>query len=317
MYFKKELKKLDKKIPVIHFWNEPFLAIVEEYGKKFVLCKPIIYDEPDIFGIAVVFKKNICLRWGLIAPRDMITAWRATEVIRRLSFINIKILESAYYAVSRQPFIGKSSHIEKVTSLIGKDLYDAIMLTPVPEKLIQAMLTEQDTDYPPDLFPITDEVRAGTISWRQEFSDAGVEHPDDADIRLEAKRQLLEKHSKCLESYAVLRQISMDSDLMKYVEKALADIVEMGYDKKCNDRLLIAMSGVIGELRMAENSKPLNEELSDEQILKLQDESIIISASWLIKNPLKGIRYTKDSADRILRRHLVEISEQYYQQCME
>lgn len=288
----------------------PFDAVVEVNGDDIVTCNPVVYDEPDIFGVAVIFNQKLCLRWGLISPRDMIAAWRATEIIRYYKVINEEVLANAFFASSRQPYTDKINEVESVKNAIGMDLYNSIMQKPIPEKIIQAILSEQLTDYPPDLFPITDEVRAGTIFWRQEFAEAGVEHPDDADIRKEAKRLIIKRHSNFLESYAVMRQMTLDSDMMRYVETALANIIDLGFDKKCHDRLLTALAGVIGELSMAEISRPSNEKLTDEQLVELQNISIEISADWLVKNPWNGIKYSKDLANKILRRYLMEIFEE-------
>lgn len=160
----------------IHFENQPFLAIVPEKGESPILCTPVVYDEKFCFGTAILYKDGGGKAWGLIAPRDIIAAWRGTEVLRLLERIEDETLTSVYYTGFRNPdqFDFKRYVIPMIKE-IGQESYNKIMSMKVPEQIIRAILDNQDGDtLSPDTYPITLELRAGTIEWRKEFADYNI-----------------------------------------------------------------------------------------------------------------------------------------------
>lgn len=149
-----------------------------------IQCTPVVYDEKSSCGVGVFFEDGIGQTWGLVIPRNLIVAWRGTEVLRRLDTIEHGTLCAAYYTGVREPHESSMKrYVEPTIAKIGKEAYKTIMSMPVPEEIVRAILDNQRQDFKPNLYPITDEVRAGTIQWRQEFADAGVKHPDAIDAK--------------------------------------------------------------------------------------------------------------------------------------
>lgn len=160
----------------IHFENEPFMAVVKGKGVEPILCTPVIYEEPSRFGIGILYLNGEGKIWGLIYPRSMIVAWRATEVLRHLKRIEDDTLFYAYYTGIRNPSQNDlKNRVEPMISKIGRDSYNKIMSKKVPEKIIRATLDGQKrSGFDFDISSIADEITAGTIEWRQEFVDAGI-----------------------------------------------------------------------------------------------------------------------------------------------
>lgn len=158
----------------IHFRNEPFMAHVADKGSEMIKCTPVVYDDLTNCGVGVFYEDGSGDVWGLLTPRNLITAWRGTEVLRRLDTVEEGTLCAAYTTGERNPHKSDMKRIEPIIEKIGRKAYDKIMSMPVPEQIIRAILDNQQDDLPPDLEPITEEVEAGTIEWRQEFADAGI-----------------------------------------------------------------------------------------------------------------------------------------------
>lgn len=172
----------------ICFRNKPFMATVIERGNGLTVCTPVVYNDLSSCGVGLFFsngRKEIC---GTSKPRDLIAAWRATEILSRINIIKSKTLSDALKAGIRSPtehnpdFV-RSCHrvITKVSPLV----YNEIMKIPVPDQIVKAILDNQHGNprCRPDLGPITDEVRAETLAWRKEFAAAGVEHPHNVNLR--------------------------------------------------------------------------------------------------------------------------------------
>ena len=68
----------------IHFRNQPFMARVDGQGEEPIECTPVVYDTPSTCGVGVLFEDGRGQTWGLLSPRNLIAAWRGTEVLRRL-----------------------------------------------------------------------------------------------------------------------------------------------------------------------------------------------------------------------------------------
>jgi len=167
----------ENKMGKIHFRGVPFVARV--VGQGVIKCTPIVYEIDSSCGIGVLYEDSQKGQtWGLFSPRNIIAAWRGTEVLRHLDLIKDNTLATAYYAGLRDPHDSdKKRYVEPMILNIGRGVYDKIMRMPVPEEIIRVILDNQGDEFPPHLYPIAEEVRAGTIKWRKEFADVGIEHP--------------------------------------------------------------------------------------------------------------------------------------------
>jgi hypothetical protein len=163
----------------VHFRSKPFMARVEGKGDAIIKCIPVVCDEEWKYSVGIVFEDGTMRTWGPVWPRDLIASWRATEILCRLDTLEWDALRVAWHGGRRKPHKCEMAYVESTIAKIGRNAYDAIMSKPIPEMIIRAILDDQE--YDPALYPITYEAQAGTIEWRQEFADAGVEHPDNPD----------------------------------------------------------------------------------------------------------------------------------------
>lgn len=275
----------------IHFQNEPFMARVDGKGDEPIKCTPVVYDEMSNCGVGVFYEDGHGQVWGMVTPRNLIVAWRGTEVLRRLDTIEHGTLCAAYDTGVRDPHESDmKSRVEPTIAKIGRAAYNEIMAMPVPEQIVRAILDNQKDDFAPALYPITDEVRAGTIQWRQEFADAGIKHPDEIDAKERAQEETVAKFERLLASYAGSQSLSRQCMGMNYVEGALLTLVEKGANRSHPDHVLVALAGVVGELAISEFSMtmlpfgPRSREEYKAQMDKTKEKAFDHSASWLASN---------------------------------
>ena len=167
---------------LIHFKNKSFKAEIGWSNGKMIELTPVVCDEQPFgnCGIGLMHHEIVLQMWGLGGPRDLITSWRATEIVRHFTVIDNYTLSKTFYAGRRYKQWNneeKKKYLDPVIVIIGQELYDKIMSMPIPEKIIRAILDNQDLDYCPDTFPIEDEIKAGTVKWRQEFTIVDIKNP--------------------------------------------------------------------------------------------------------------------------------------------
>lgn len=316
----------------IHFRNKPFMARVTGKGDEPIECTPVVYDEMTNCGVGIFYEDGHGQVWGMVMPRNLISAWRGTEVLRHLNIIEHGTLCAAYYTGLRNPHESDmKSHVEPTIAKIGREVYTEIMRMPVPESIIQAILAGNEDDsevaeegkliMKPDLYPITDEVRAGTIAWREEFAKFGIKHPDDVDAKKRAQEETVAKFEKLLASYAKSRNLPRECNGMWNVEGALLTLVDKGADQNHSDYVLVALAGIVGELAVSEFSMsilpfgPGSREGYDAQMDKTKKSAIEHSAKWLASSSghqcfafwrSEKKSFTPSSARELLQRLLVE-----------
>ncbi len=275
----------------VHFINESFMARVPDRGDQPVQCTPFVYDEAFNCGVGVQYDDETGQVWGLVSPRNLIAAWRGTEVLRLLDVIEHGTLHNAYYTGLRNPHSSDLDRVVKPTiEKIGQGEYDRIMSSPVPEAIIRAILDNQSEEYKPDLYPITDEVRAGTIEWRPEFAAAGIAHPKDVDAKARAQEEIIRKFEKLLGSYATSAGLSRQCFGMNHVEGALLTIVDKGANKTHPDHVVVALAGAVGSMATAEFAMvmmPFGPSTKDEAetiLARQKEEALTKAARWLSAN---------------------------------
>ena len=307
----------------IHFKNEPFMAHVAGKGNERVQCVPIVYDELTSCGLGILFRDGTAQVWGMMSPRNLIAAWRGTEVLRRLDTVENGTLCAAYYTGSRDPHgTDIKSHVEPTVAKIGQKVYKEIMSMAVPEKIIRAILDNQKNkdDIAPNLDPITDEVRAGTIQWRQEFADAGIKHPDEIDAKERMQKKIIAEFERLLSSYAANKGMSRHCMGMSHVESAVLALVKKDANKTYSNEVIMALAGVVGELSISEFSMfmiPIRSSRKqyDSHMDETKEKALDNSAEWLAsysnrphiffwKRPQKS--FTHDSAKELLQQLLEE-----------
>ncbi|MEY2664828.1 MAG: hypothetical protein RIT04_636 [Candidatus Parcubacteria bacterium] len=301
------------------------MAQVEDRGDKPIRCTPVVYDENMNCGVAVLYENGGGQMWGLVTPRNLIAAWRATEVLRLLSVIESNTLHASYYTALRNPH---DSDIERsvipMIEKIGRDAYDRIMSLPVPEAIIRLILDGQSQDFRPSLYPITEEVAAGTITWRQEFADAGVEHPDEIEKKAKEQEEIIAKYEALLTSYASHIGIPRRSLGMNCIENALVMVVKKGPEEGCvTNHVTVALAGVLGGVAVASLSALMMSSFLEDDIKghyrEEKEADLNAAASWLSKSsgtplPFPGSLFGMRSGGlsfKKAKRLLCELSEKY------
>lgn len=305
----------------IHFRGEPFMAYVT--GKRdMAVCAPVVYDSGSAHGVGIFLDDGSGVSWGFYFPRNLVTAWRATEVLRHFGILHRDSFYAAYYTGSRNPNkSNRVTYVEPTIAKIGQAVYDEIMAMPVPECIIRAILDNhvEEDFYSPDLYPITDEVRAGTIQWRHEFYDFGVTHPDVVDLEegdWKERRKKLERFDVLLASYAKFRLLSRWDTEMRCVEDAL---ITLAYSndagRQYSNQVLVALAGVMGELTITSrviasppSCTPASYGVYESSMDMPKTQAICTSAHWLA-SVTKGKRFiswrrnrfTFDSAAKLIR----------------
>lgn len=247
-------------------------------------------------------------------------------MLRRFDIITSISLSSAYVTGRRNPHNSdRVAYVEPTIAKIGQAVYDEIMAMPVPECIIRSILDNhvRGDFYSPNLYPITDEVRAGTIQWRHEFYDFGVTHPNAEDLEKrdrKERRKKLERFDTLLASYAKFRYLSRWGKEMEYVEDALI-ILAYSNDtgRRHSDHVLVALAGVMGDLTITSrviashpSYTPASYGVYESSMDMPKAQAICASARWLVSVAKRSRfvfwrrreRFTFDSAVELIRNAL-------------
>lgn len=277
----------------IHFYGEPFMAVVYGRSPDPIPCAPIVIEDLFHCGLGIILADNSAFFWGPASPRDLIISWRGMEFLRRLKKIENGTLAQCYFCATREFFDpDRKRYIGWLIDQIGDRVYEQIMAAPIPEEIIRAILDGQKDEIKPALYPIIDEVRAGTIEWREEFAVAGIRHPDDVDAEKKRNEENIARYESLLASYAISNSWSRDCNGMGNVECALLALIEKGAENRHSMAVIVALAGAVGETASAEFATflmPMRRITGDfvkSQIEKSKQEGIFHSAEWLVYRPL-------------------------------
>lgn len=142
---------------------KPFKAYLHSRGV--VKCTPVIYNDLSGCGTGIMYEDNSGAT-SIIYPRNLIAAWRGTEFIRHFKTIKHETLYVVYYAGMRN--IKNETHLRRILSVVGWKKYEEIMSISVPQIVID-MITKKEAEEPPLLYPLEEEIRAGTIRNEQAY----------------------------------------------------------------------------------------------------------------------------------------------------
>lgn len=160
---------------IIHCRNKAFWAKTDRsFGKPIELVPIIFESSTGNSGVGVIYQEVFLDGYGL-GGKEFITSWRATEMIRKLTMVRQENYAQVFYAARRE--VTEEERIDFVNPIIqeiGQETYDKIMKKPVPEEIIEKVLKSygKGTSYP--IYCIEEEIRAGTITWRDEFSEFNI-----------------------------------------------------------------------------------------------------------------------------------------------
>ncbi len=236
------------------------MAVVEGQGEEPIECTPAVCDEFANCGVGIFYPDGHGQVWGMVTPRNLIASWRATEILQHLDRIEHGTLSYAYTAALRKPHSSDQEKIDAIVEKIGREEYERIMALPVPEVIVRAILDNQekgDDNFPPALWPIAQEVAAGTLEWRQEFFEAGISHPDWDEMRDADNEALIERFESLFQSWSKRRALPRECMGMWEVESALLHVIQHGVEKQHGDKIAFAVATVAAELTSADFTRVL------------------------------------------------------------
>lgn len=233
--------------------ENPLRAHVGDEDSKPVLCTPIIYNDGENCGIGVIVEWDRVLQWGLCEPRDYIASWRAGEILRAFGLITQNTVRGAFYAASRSL---KSKEEQCYTSLviegIGSEKYNNIMSLPIPREVVRTILDDRKIKgLKPSLYPLTEEIEAGTLVWRDEFSEAGVLTPEAHRAKKERCEEMMLETNNHLYSMTNI----IGAERMSMGKHEIRNILVMLFEKKANEKypvyILVAMAVIMSGAAVA------------------------------------------------------------------
>lgn len=168
--------------------------------------------------------------WGLVTPHDLLTCWRGMLILQEVKNLEEGDLCNAYYAGQRNLHESDKYRIDEITAKIGRDKYDAIMAHPIPEEVVSLIIKLTDDGKHIALWPITEEVRAGTLQWREDFTRIGAKHPQEVDDREAAEKRVIRRYDSRLADYAKSHGYPRKCMIMWNIEGVIIDAVEKGIE---------------------------------------------------------------------------------------
>jgi len=307
---------------MILYHGEPFSAQISDSDLP-AKCVPIVYSDGLSMGPGYTCPDTgQSSWWGLAAPIDIITAWRATEILRHVRSIGSSTLCDSYYAALRKPHSSDRERVQRIINEIGTTNHRRIMQMAVPNEIVQAVLDGQSTDMKPALWPITGEVRAGTIRWRVEFELAGVKKPKDVDQADRRAKKIVRSFFFQLFSWSLYRSLPRKCVGMNYVEGALITLVDKGMTGP--KPLVVALAGMVGELATSEFALfiiPVQVYKSQEEARRAQEEKRLKAAEqaarwlherwrWPFSKPAKTREELRDELLSLCDKYLPQKSRQ-------
>ncbi len=236
----------------IIYQGEPFRAYVEGRGEAIQICQASVFNQAFNFGLSVNIRGyNHDLTFDQVWPRDPIAAWRASKMLPLVGRLSAEVLRDAYQAGMRR------SSQQAIARKIGYDNLSYVMKLSVPTEIVRAIIDSQADEFRPDLNLIKEEVRAGTIAWRQFFSHIGIKQPAEDDLKI--REQTIKRFSKLFGSVARTSNWTRTGDFRSAMENALLVLIDKGLDKTEPDNVLVALAFIMATLdsvKLAMNNVP-------------------------------------------------------------
>lgn len=120
---------------------------------------------------------------------DLITCWRAMKLLEFLQHIDRSNLEDAYYAALRHQqaeFAEKADRIIgtlHMMSPLGCNYYYMVLGWQIPAEVSDLIVALWDEGIRCDTASVAEELRAGKLAWRDEFTRMGIQKPRENRVR--------------------------------------------------------------------------------------------------------------------------------------
>ncbi|KKT81978.1 MAG: hypothetical protein A3B07_00180 [Candidatus Yonathbacteria bacterium RIFCSPLOWO2_01_FULL_43_27] len=238
----------------IRFRGQYFKAHVGIKESKPFLCTPIVYNDEENCGVGIIVEWNRVQKWGMYEPRDYIASWRAGEILRELRHINSITVRGAYFAASRSLNSKEEQYCTTpVIEGIGEESYHKIMSLPIPNKIVQVVLDDRkNKSLNPNLYPLTEEIEAGTLAWRGEFSEAGVLTPEQFRTNKKRHEEIKLETDKHLRSMINdIKNIDLTDIGICIIRSTLATLFEKKVNEEYPHYVLVAFAVIMSDAKVA------------------------------------------------------------------
>jgi hypothetical protein len=218
------------------------------YNKQMLVQPGVATTELDMGVFVSLFEKDEpdkvvdAKLWGLVTPHDLLTCWRGMLILQEVKNLDEADLCNAYYAGQRDVHSSDQRGVDEIRGKIGSDRYNAIMSMPIPEEVISLIIKLTDDGEHVALWPITEEVEAGTLQWRDDFARIGAKHPQQVKDREEAEKRLIARYERYLEEYAKAHNLSLDAWGMNGIKGGIVNAVERGLEQTYGEDIVFGVA---------------------------------------------------------------------------
>lgn len=299
----------------------PFRSVDENSGGKTelaTLTPTILRDMDGSYSIGVYVND----KYGLFASfdrfNDIISLWRATEIMPYCKSIDQNIFAYLVAIGSRhsEPTPQLNMILRSVIAAGDYDsIYHNVMEKNVPEEIVRFILDNQNSGFPPSLEVVTEEVRAGTIQWREDFSGFGILRPEEKDVLTKSREAIVARYLNTLNDYALYVEINTKGQEIKIITDQVIELVEKGIEKDHPAPVVVALAAIVGMLSVISSAVivgPSN--LTRERAEHEMRNSVLSNASaWLAKQEKKWWKLRPTDQD-IMEAYfkLEELAGEYY-----
>ncbi|MFZ2025058.1 MAG: hypothetical protein WAV51_02150 [Microgenomates group bacterium] len=275
----------------------PMLVTAWDYHKQ-MLVKPSVGSSELEMGIVIQLfderKPDACITsrfWALVSPHNLICSWRGMLILEQMLTLGDSDMCDAYYAGQRNPHQSDKERVDKVRRKIGDKVYESILNQKIPDEISNLFVELTDKGDSVALWPITEEVRAGTLQWREDFKRIGAKHPSEEDARKTAEEKLLHRYDKYLSDYASEFRYERECMIMWGIEGTIVDAYEKGVEQDYGQDIALGIAivrahGGVAAMAASFFSHGRNPNAVIDQEV---DKETINASNWLVKQFTKGL----------------------------
>jgi hypothetical protein len=268
----------------------PFRAYCEGANGKTelaTLTPAIVRDMEGLLSLGVYVNDRLGLFGSFGFYNDIIAFWRATEIMPYCKEIDEQVFGHLIAIVSRYPGSVPRLNVALRSLIVGNydSIYQNVMEKNVPEEIIQAVLDSQSVKFPASLDAITEEVRAGTIQWREEFVKFGILRPDEKDVLTKSRQAIAARYLNSLNNYVLYVEMNPKGREIEIITDQVIELVEKGIEKDHSAPVVVALAAIVGMLSMISSAVIVGPSNLTRDIAEHEMRNSILSnaSAWLAK----------------------------------
>lgn len=198
----------------------------------------------------------------LLSPHNFFDFWRCMLLVDTCECVDDALVQLHIPALvcRRRTMLDEHTRRRCIEQLSGGEAtLEELMHRQIPEWLVEFVLKEWSKPYAAScLWAITDEVRAGTIEWSEDFEALGVMHPDEEDRQNALWAELLPRYR------AIVRRIARachervedptdERASLLHERDALIALADAGCEEEHGPYITAALAYIAGKRNKASN----------------------------------------------------------------